>query len=57
MKPFYKSKKFWMSILTMFVPMISKSLGIELDTQELMASIAGPVSYVLGQAYVDGKKE
>lgn len=52
----FKSRKFWLGVITPLVIIVTKALGLELSDTSITA-IAGVVSaYILGEAYVDSKK-
>ena len=55
-KPFYKSKKFWVMIITalitVFRPMLREKYGIDIPLETILA----PTGYIIGQGIADGKK-
>jgi hypothetical protein len=55
MKSKLLSRKFWLAILTVVVPVINVEFGIHLDTPTIIAIIAGISSAILGFAHVDAK--
>lgn len=52
-KPFYKSKKFWASIIAVIIPVINQVFSLELDAQELVPIMAPALVYVVGQGMAD----
>jgi len=54
-KPFWRSKRWWLAVIAVLIPIASHALGWELDTGEIMAVITPIVVYILGQSYVDAK--
>ncbi len=54
-KPFWQSKRWWLAVIAVLIPIASHALGWELDTGEIMAVITPIVVYILGQSYVDAK--
>ena len=55
-KPFYLSKKFWVTALGVVIPIINKLAGWELDITEIASVLAPLVVYVLGQGIADAGK-
>lgn len=51
-----KSRKLWLAILTVIVPVINKEFNINLDTPTVIAIIGGIASAILGLAHVDHAK-
>ena len=54
-KPFYKSKKFWLSVLGAILPFINKLAGIDLPTEELIAGVGTLATGIVAQGAVDYK--
>ncbi len=53
-----KSRKFWIAVLGSLAPLIGQYLSQEFTLEQaLTASSAILISYIFGQAYVDGKTE
>ncbi len=51
-----KSRKFWVAVITPLVIIFTRVVGLELDNNAII-SISGVVSaYILGEAYVDSKR-
>ena len=55
MKPFYKSKKWWMAFIAAAIPVLNSSLGLDLDAQELATVVIPLIAYVFGEAWIDAK--
>ena len=54
-KPFYKSKRWYLTIAAILVPIINRATGLNLSEME-MVSIVGPVmAYVLGKSHEQKK--
>ncbi len=54
-KEFYKSKKFWATIICSSFPILNTVLKLGLSIEEITASIFPFVSYVLGLSYKESK--
>lgn len=52
-----KSRKLWMALLAAVLPIINTEFALGLDTTTIVASIGAIITYILGQAHVDAKKE
>ena len=52
-KPWYLSKKWWMSMLAVVVPLLNQRLGWNLQPEELAAIIIPIVVYVAAEAGTD----
>mgnify|MGYP001576093935 CR=1 FL=1 len=51
-----KSRKFWVAVITPLVIIFTRVVGLELDNNAIV-SISGVVSaYILGEAYVDSRR-
>ncbi|MDB5055051.1 MAG: hypothetical protein JWM44_3101 [Bacilli bacterium] len=48
-----KSRKFWMAILAVIIPVINTQFGINLDTPTIISVVAAIVGYIASQAHVD----
>ena len=55
-KPFYRSKKWWMAILGVITPVLTKFTGIELSEQIQLAIITLIGVYIGGESWIDSKK-
>ncbi len=52
-----KSRKFWVAVMATLVIIVARMMGLELEDSTIL-SISGIVSaYLLGQSYVDSKKD
>ncbi len=54
-KPWYKSKKWWMSMLALFIPVVNRVFGLDLDVAEIVTVAAPVIVYVIVEGYTDGK--
>lgn len=54
-KPFYKSKKFWMAVVSGLLVVTNEGLGLELPIEAIMAVAGIAIAYILGQSAVDAK--
>ena len=53
-----KSRKFWLAVLGAIVPVAAQFMSQDLSLEQaLTASSAVLISYIFGQAYVDGKEK
>jgi hypothetical protein len=53
-----KSRKFWLAVLGAIVPVGAQFMSQDLTLEQaLTASSAVLISYIFGQAYVDGKEK
>jgi len=52
-KPFWASKRWWMTAIAVVIPVLNHVFGLGLDAGEITAIAAPVVAYVLAQAYVD----
>ncbi len=52
-KPWYLSKKWWMSILAVTIPVLNNRFGWDLQAEEMAAIIAPIVVYVAAEAGTD----
>ncbi len=52
-KPWYLSKKWWMSMLAFIVPILNHRFGWEMQPEELVAIILPIVVYVAAEAGTD----
>ena len=51
-----KSRKFWMAIIASVGAGIVAGLGYDVSPEQIAAIEAPLIAYILGEAYVDGKK-
>lgn len=52
-KPFWKSKKWWVAIIGVAIPLILKEFGIHLTPDEVVAIITPITAYIVGQGIAD----
>jgi uncharacterized membrane protein len=51
-----KSRKFWMSVVSAILVLANDGLDLGLDTNTVLAFAGIVMSFIFGEAYVDGKK-
>lgn len=51
-----KSRKFWMAVVGAGLVVANEGLGLNLPEEAVMTVAGMLIAYILGQAYVDGKK-
>lgn len=52
-KPFWQSKRWWMAVIAVFIPVLNQLGGLGLDAGEIAVIAAPVVAYILAQAFVD----
>jgi len=52
----WKSRKFWVALVTLVSMLVSHFAGVELDAEEILAIVLPAVAYILGEAWVDSRK-
>ena len=52
-KPWYRSKKWWTSVVAAVVPLLNSRFGWGLEAQELAAIVLPLIAYTLGEAWTD----
>jgi len=52
----FKSRKFWMAVVAAVVAVANEGLGLNIPSEAVMTTAGVVVAYILGEAYVDGKK-
>lgn len=52
----FKSRKFWMAVVTGLLVVANEGLGLNLPSEAVLTVAGVAISYILGQGYVDGKK-
>ena len=52
-KPWYLSKKWWMSVLAIIIPVINNRLGLNLSVEEMAAIIVPVITYVVVEGWTD----
>ena len=55
-KPFWQSKKWWMVVIAVMIPVLNQFFGLGLNVGEITAIAAPVVAYILGQSYVDASQ-
>jgi hypothetical protein len=50
-KPFWHSKRFWMTVAGVLIPIINKVSGLELSETEIVPIIGMIAAYVLGKSH------
>lgn len=55
-KPFYKSKKWWMTMLAVAIPFGLTKVGVNLTPDQQQAIIMPMIAYVIGQGVADAGK-
>ncbi len=53
-KPWH-SKKWWMAVIGIVIPLVNHFFGMGLNPIEISAVLAPIIAYLLGQSYVDSK--
>ena len=49
--PFYSDKSFWMVILGIILPIISKKIGIQLSVEEIAGLVTTIIAFVAGNKW------
>ena len=52
-KPFYGSKKWWMRVLAIIIPVVNNRLGLNLSVEEMAAIVIPIVTYVVVEGWTD----
>ena len=55
-KSAWKSRKFWVSIITAGVAVVNQVWGYELDAQVIMAIVLPVIAWILGESFIDSRK-
>jgi hypothetical protein len=55
-KPFFKSKKWWSTVIAVCIPIVLKKFDIHLTLEEQTLIIVPICSYILGQGFADNGK-
>jgi uncharacterized membrane protein len=50
-KPFWKSKRFWMTMAGVLIPIANKVFGLELSVSEITPIVGMIAAYVLGKSH------
>lgn len=53
----FKSRKFWMAVVTAGIVIANEGMGLNLPQEELLTVAGVVIAYILGEAYVDGKNK
>jgi len=56
LKPAWKSRKFWMAVVSGALVVCNQGLGLNLPEEAIMTVAGVAIAYILGEAYVDAKK-
>ncbi|KMJ55316.1 hypothetical protein AB685_27860 [Bacillus sp. LL01] len=51
------SRKFLMAVVTGLLVIANEGLGLSLPTESILTVAGVAISYIVGEAYVDGKKK
>ncbi len=51
-----KSRKFWMAVVGAGLVVANEGLGLNLPEESVLTVAGLLIAYILGEAYVDGKK-
>ncbi len=54
-KPWYLSKKWWMSILAVTIPVLNNRFGWNIQPEEMAAIIVPIITYVAVEGWTDAK--
>ena len=52
----FKSRKFWMAVISAVLVILNEGLGHRINTDTVLAFAGIVMSYIFGQAIVDSKK-
>ena len=52
----FKSRKFWMAIVTAVVAVANEGLGLNIPGEAILTAAGIVTAYIFGEAYIDGKK-
>lgn len=52
-----KSRKFWITIVSVLLVTVNDELGLGLDTESIMYFAGIVITYLLGQSFIDARKE
>lgn|GEM_PF-1405670 len=55
-KPFWQSKKWWVSLIGILIPVINRVFELELDLKEIVILVAPLMVYVFSQGLADQTK-
>lgn len=52
----FKSRKFWMAVISALLVILNEGLDLGIDEQTVLAFAGIIMSFIFGEAYVDGKR-
>ena len=52
----FKSRKFWMAVVTAIVTVANEGLGLDIPSEAVITTAGVVIAYILGESYVDSKK-
>jgi hypothetical protein len=52
-----KSRKFWITVVSVLLVTVNDELGLGLDTESIMYFAGIVITYLLGQSFIDARKE
>ena len=53
----FKSRKFWMAVVSGVLIVLNEGLDLGIDTETVIAFAAIIMGYIFAEAYVDGQKK
>jgi uncharacterized membrane protein len=51
-----KSRKFWMGVISAVLVLMNEALGWDIPAETVMSFASIVIAFILGEAYVDGKR-
>lgn len=51
----FKSRKFWMAVITAIIVIANDGLGLNLPEESILTLAAVVIGYIVGESYIDGK--
>jgi hypothetical protein len=55
LKPFWQSKRFWMTLAGIAVPIINRAAGLNLSETEIVTMVGTIAAYVVAKSYEQSK--
>lgn len=52
----FKSRKFWMSVISAILVVANEGLGLGISSETVMTFAALVASFIFSEAYIDGKR-